>query len=206
MATTSIFSIFGEWSGNVRSTPTPKDCLRTVNVSRAPDPWRLRTIPSKTWIRWRWPSITLKWTRTVSPALNCGRPSRSWARSRLSITLLIGRRAPKGRRQMLANVNPLGAALDLGHPADDVPQRHQPPDPRVARRGPVVAKEEEPPGRDRPSRQSDRVAPGGKDVRLHQPPPVDVDEAAALGPALSREPDQALDERAARAAAGARRR
>src|SRR5437762_3321836 len=60
------------------------------------------------------PSITLKWMRTVSPALNCGRPSRSWARSRLSITLLIGRRAPKGRRQMLANVNPLGAALDLG--------------------------------------------------------------------------------------------
>ena len=32
--TTSIFSIFGEWSGNVRSTPTPNDCLRTVNVSR----------------------------------------------------------------------------------------------------------------------------------------------------------------------------
>ena len=31
---TSSFSILGEWSGNVRSTPTPNDCLRTVNVSR----------------------------------------------------------------------------------------------------------------------------------------------------------------------------
>ena len=31
---TSIFSIFGEWSGNVRSTPTPNDCLRAVKVSR----------------------------------------------------------------------------------------------------------------------------------------------------------------------------
>ena len=41
-------SIFGEWSGNVRSTPTPNDCLRTVNVSRTPAPWRLMTVPSKT--------------------------------------------------------------------------------------------------------------------------------------------------------------
>ena len=35
-AATSIFSILGECTGNVRSTPTPNDCLRTVNVSRAP--------------------------------------------------------------------------------------------------------------------------------------------------------------------------
>ena len=42
---TSIFSIFGEWSGNVRSTPTPNDCLRTVNVSRAPEPCRLMHDP-----------------------------------------------------------------------------------------------------------------------------------------------------------------
>ena len=28
--------------------------------------------PSKTWIRWRFPSITLEWTRSVSPALNRG--------------------------------------------------------------------------------------------------------------------------------------
>ncbi len=36
IACTSIFSIFGECSGNVRSTPTPNDCLRTVKVSRTP--------------------------------------------------------------------------------------------------------------------------------------------------------------------------
>jgi hypothetical protein len=34
-----------------RSTPTPKDCLRTVKVSRTPWPWRLITTPSKTWVR-----------------------------------------------------------------------------------------------------------------------------------------------------------
>ena len=70
-------STFGECSGNVLSTPTPNDCLRTVNVSREPAPWRLMTMPSKTWSRERAPSITRKWTRTLSPALNRGRPLRS---------------------------------------------------------------------------------------------------------------------------------
>ena len=37
---------------------SPKDCLRTVNVSRAPWPWRLMTTPSKTWVRLRVPSMT----------------------------------------------------------------------------------------------------------------------------------------------------
>jgi len=59
-AATSMRSIFGECTGNVRSTPTPKDCLRTVKVSRAPWPWRLSTIPSKTWVRRRAPSTTWK--------------------------------------------------------------------------------------------------------------------------------------------------
>jgi hypothetical protein len=36
---------------HVRSTPTPNDCLRTVNVSRTPAPCRLITIPSKTCTR-----------------------------------------------------------------------------------------------------------------------------------------------------------
>ena len=40
-----------------------------MKVSRTPAPWRLITIPSKTWIRWRLPSMTLKCTRTVSPGL-----------------------------------------------------------------------------------------------------------------------------------------
>jgi large subunit ribosomal protein L19 len=51
-------SIFGECTGNVRSTPTPNDCLRTVNVSRTPEPCRRRTIPSNTWVRRRLPSTT----------------------------------------------------------------------------------------------------------------------------------------------------
>ena len=53
-------SIFGECTGNVRSTPTPKDCLRTVKVSRTPSPWRLMTTPSKTCVRRRVPSIDLE--------------------------------------------------------------------------------------------------------------------------------------------------
>ena len=65
-------SIFGECTGNVRSTPTPNDCLRTVKVSRTPAPWRLMQMPSKTCTRWREPSITWKCTRTVSPALKSG--------------------------------------------------------------------------------------------------------------------------------------
>ena len=92
------FSIFGECTGNVRSTPTPKDCLRTVNVSRAPWPWRLITTPSKTWVRRRVPSMTWKWTRTRSPAWNAG-TRRSWARSRLSMTVLMAKRTAAGRRR-----------------------------------------------------------------------------------------------------------
>src|SRR4051812_10848182 len=82
-------SILGECTGNVRSTPTPKDCLRTVNVSRTPWPWRLMTTPSKTWVRRRVPSMTWKCTRTRSPAWNWG-TRRSCARSRDSMTLLMG--------------------------------------------------------------------------------------------------------------------
>ena len=50
-------------------------------------------MPSKTWRRCLEPSITLKWTRTVSPALNAG-TSRSWRRSMLSTIVLIGRVGP----------------------------------------------------------------------------------------------------------------
>src|SRR5579862_2403054 len=97
MLATSIFSILGECSGNVRSTPTPKDCLRTVKVSRSPAPWRLMQTPSNTWIRCRWPSITLKWTLTVSPALNAG-TSRSWRASMswIAVTTEDGTRRPSG--------------------------------------------------------------------------------------------------------------
>ena len=82
-------SILGEWTGKVRSTPTPNDCLRTVKVSRTPLPWRLITTPSKTWVRRRVPSTTWKCTRTRSPAWKDG-TWRSCARSMLSITPDMG--------------------------------------------------------------------------------------------------------------------
>src|SRR5690606_29049537 len=75
----SILSMIGEWSGNTRSTPTPKLILRTVNVAVAPPPWRAMTTPSKTWIRSRPPSTTRTCTFTLSPARKLGMSSRSWA-------------------------------------------------------------------------------------------------------------------------------
>src|SRR5688500_8697507 len=87
-------SIFGECTGNVRSTPTPKDCLRTVKVSRTPSPWRLMTTPSKTCVRRRVPSMTWKWTFTRSPAAKRG-TRRSCARSRLSMTVLMAKKEPR---------------------------------------------------------------------------------------------------------------
>ena len=85
----SIRSIFGECSGNMRSTPTPKDCLRTVNVSRdavalaldddtLEDLRRALRVPSTTW----------KWTFTRSPGEKPG-TRRSCARSMVAMTLLI---------------------------------------------------------------------------------------------------------------------
>jgi hypothetical protein len=56
--------------------------------------------PSNTWMRWRLPSITRKWTRTVSPALNCG-TSRNWRRSMSWMMVLIARR-PRRARPMVA--------------------------------------------------------------------------------------------------------
>ena len=100
--------------GNVRSTPTPNDCLRTVNVSRAPLPWRLMTMPSKTWVRRRVPSITWKWTRTRSPAAKRG-TRRSWARSRLSMTVLMAKGGARRRgrdRGRVQRTRPSGAPRD----------------------------------------------------------------------------------------------
>src|SRR4029079_14976449 len=149
IAVTSMRSIFGECTGNVRSTPTPNDCLRTVNVSRTPAPWRLSTIPSKTCTRRRWPSITWKWTRTVSPALQGGRFVRSWCCSRLSITLLI-ERGPAGRRGMLTERDSVRRPVGGKDRTDQVLARPSAPAPRVARVTAVVAHEEVLPGRNVP--------------------------------------------------------
>src|SRR6266516_4076559 len=202
-------SIFGECSGNVRSTPTPKDCFRTVKVSRAPAPWRLRTMPSQTWIRARWPSITLKCTLTVSPALNCGMSSRIWARSIDSITLLIGKAALRTGRGMLPKMDPFGSALDLDDLAADVRQRNKAPDAGVTRRAPIVAQNEvharrvaveRPAGRNVLHRERSGVSPRRRHVRLRKVPAVDVDRAALLLPAVTGKTDHSLDEEPARAA------
>src|SRR4051812_39118852 len=148
---TSSFSIFGEWSGNVRSTPTPNDCLRTVNVSRTPGPCRLMTMPSKTCTRRRWPSITWKRTRTVSPALNLGRSVRSWRCSRLSITFGIVKKARRARLAMVAHprrrrlreADALRRPIDGEDLADHVVLRKRPPHTGIARLTAVVAHDED---------------------------------------------------------------
>src|SRR6185295_15501724 len=98
-------------------------------------------------MRCRWPSITLKWTRTVSPALNFGMLSRNCARSSVSITLLI-RGGPEGRggilaKEGLSGSEPLASSVE-GDPvrrpvgredlADQVLPRHQAPAAGVAGR------------------------------------------------------------------------
>src|SRR5258706_3532708 len=65
----------GECSGKVRSTPTPYEMRRTVNDARPPSPRRRITMPSKSCVRSFSPSMTLTYTRTVSPGMN---PARSF--------------------------------------------------------------------------------------------------------------------------------
>src|SRR6266550_2555998 len=63
----------GELSRKVRSTPMPCEATRrTVKLALIPPPRRRMTTPSNTWIRSRFPSITLTLTRTVSPTPNSG--------------------------------------------------------------------------------------------------------------------------------------
>jgi hypothetical protein len=63
-------AIFGECSGNFRSTPSPATIRRTVNISRLPEPLRAMTTPLKIWIRSFSPSRIRVCTSTVSPIAN----------------------------------------------------------------------------------------------------------------------------------------
>src|SRR6266566_5290303 len=85
-----ISAIEGACSGKIRSTPTPAEILRTVNVSLMPPPRRAMQIPSNACRRSFSPSRTRTMTRTVSPGAKAGisvfRPSRSTALS-FSITI-----------------------------------------------------------------------------------------------------------------------
>src|SRR5690349_23926574 len=53
----------GEWSGKIRSTPTPAEIFRTVNVSLTPPPRRPMHTPSNAWSRSLSPSRTRTMTR-----------------------------------------------------------------------------------------------------------------------------------------------
>ena len=62
-------STIGACTGNILSTPTPKDSLRTVIVLFKATPFVAIMTPSNVWILSRLPSETLTLTFTVSPAL-----------------------------------------------------------------------------------------------------------------------------------------
>ncbi len=107
-----MWSMIGVWSGKVRSTPTPKEILRTVKVSPMPPPWRRMTTPWKTWTRERVPSTTLTWTLSVSPARKAGMSSRSDALSISSNFCMMlhfpGRHRSPGRYVRVRPVRPRG--------------------------------------------------------------------------------------------------
>src|SRR5215510_4940095 len=65
--------MFGELSGKIRSTPTPYEILRTVNVDRAPLETRRMHTPSKACRRVFSPSRIFAHTLIESPGRNSGR-------------------------------------------------------------------------------------------------------------------------------------
>src|SRR5205085_6675934 len=75
------------------------------------------------------------------------------------------KRAPKGHG-MLANVDHLGAALDLDDPPDEIRPGHETPDPRVAGGGAVVSEQQLAPGRDQAAVRGLGIAARSLDVRL----------------------------------------
>src|SRR6188768_2359483 len=89
--------MIGVCSGKVRSTPTPKETLRTVKVRPTPEPWTRMQMPWNTWTRERLPSTTLTSTLRVSPARNSGRSSRLVAAASVSMTLVMI--SPRGRHR-----------------------------------------------------------------------------------------------------------
>jgi len=66
---TSIESTIGACTGNILSTPTPNESLRTVIVLLRATPLVAIITPSKVWILSRLPSETFTLTFTESPAL-----------------------------------------------------------------------------------------------------------------------------------------
>src|SRR5215213_2884088 len=127
--------MIGLWTGNVRSTPTPKLTLRTVNASRTPSPAREITTPANTWIRDRFPSTTLTCTFTVSPGRKEGTSSRRDAESSSLISLLMRISLPvpqvttlvKFSRPSRCEQSPCGRSRDAqGQQPSSVPYRGYP--------------------------------------------------------------------------------
>src|SRR5919106_5743382 len=137
---TSIFSIRGECSGKVRSTPTPYEIRRTVNEARPPSP-RLRiTTPSNTCVRSFSPSTTRTCTRTVSPGakpwrsfLSC--PASTNRMASMTVVLQIVGGLPPFEsfdQRPLVRREP-GASEEVRPPPPRQPQRLTPAPPRDAR-------------------------------------------------------------------------
>ena len=140
--TTSIFDTIGECTGKVRSTPTPKLTLRTVNVSRMPLPLRRITTPWNTCVRSRLPSTTRTCTFSVSPGANSGMSLRSWVRSTRSVAFIEEGSGSRGNPAMLPArprrpgtraAAPLPPAVsdpageEVGAPLERAAQRLRPP-------------------------------------------------------------------------------
>src|SRR2546425_631891 len=108
LRTSSIPAIAGECSGKIRSTPTPAEILRTVNVALIPAPRRPMHTPSNACRRSLSPSRTRTITRTVSPGSKAGRlvlrPSRSAALRRCIRFPLYPRGGPTDRAAVRASV------------------------------------------------------------------------------------------------------
>src|SRR5438552_12324357 len=161
-------------------------------------------------MRWRWPSITLKCTRTVSPALNLGSSVRSCCCSIDSMILLMkrgpGRAGPAGilaeispaaadpdqrqqseRRRRADERDPVRRPVDEEDLADDLAPGDRPPATRVAGRGAVVAHPEVVPLRDSPGGLRLGVPAVRLDVALGELLAVDVDVSVALRPPLARQ-------------------
>src|SRR5215213_7461223 len=107
----------GEFTLKVRSTPTPLRTERTVIDRLMPPPRRRMTVPSKTWMRSRLPSLTRAETLTVSPDASAGRSVRIWSAVISSMTLkvsysLMGARADRPLAVLRVGRRSIHASLD----------------------------------------------------------------------------------------------
>ncbi len=84
-----MLSIKGECNWNVLSTPSPEEIFLTIKEEFKPLFLLAITMPSKTWIRFLFPSTTFTPTATVSPTSNLGIDLPSFAISSFSSVLII---------------------------------------------------------------------------------------------------------------------